>query len=162
MTLESTPVRLPVHLFRSVVELTPLVSLDLVVRDPEGRILVGFRRNRPAQGFWFVPGGRVGKNETRADAFARLSEAELGSALAIAEARFLGVYEHLYPDNFTGDPAFGTHYVVLAYQIEADPALLQLPHGDQHDSYRWMSEEELLGRHDVHSYTKAYCGSLQR
>ena len=139
-------------------ELTPLVSLDFVVRDPAGRILVGYRRNRPAQGYWFVPGGRVGKNETRRAAFARLTVAELGVELSFDQARFIGVFEHLYNDNFSGTGEFGTHYVVLGYAIETDPALLRLPPDDQHGGYLWLSEAEIQERADVHGYTKAYCG----
>lgn len=157
---ERTPPRLPLEAFRTVVELTPLVSIDFVVRDQAGRLLVGHRKNRPAQGSWFVPGGRLGKNETRLEAFARLARLELGVELAIDRSRFLGVFEHIYSDNFAGDPRFGTHYVVLAYALEADPAEFQLPGGDQHNDYLWMPEEELLRRDDVHAYTKAYCASL--
>lgn len=154
---------LPPEIYRTVVELTPLVSIDLIVRDRRGRVLVGFRRNRPAQGFWFVPGGRLGKNETRREAFARLTVDELGVELNIDRARFVGVFEHLYPDNFTGDPRFGTHYVVLAYLIEAGAGQLQLPQlpEDQHSEYDWLTEEEMLRRDDVHDYSKAYCGRLQ-
>lgn len=157
---EKTPARLPLEAFRTVVELTPLVSLDFVVRDRAGRVLLGYRRNRPAQGSWFVPGGRLGKNETRQEAFARLTRFELGLELDIGGARFIGVFEHLYADNFSGDPHFGTHYVVLAYAIEADPVELRLPGDDQHSGYIWLSEEEILSRDDVHAYTKAYCASL--
>ena len=46
---ESTPVLLPPEIYRTVVELTPLVSIDLIVRDRRGRVLVGYRRNRPAR-----------------------------------------------------------------------------------------------------------------
>ncbi len=157
---ESTQVLLPPEIYCTVVELTPLVSIDLIVRDRRGRVLVGYRRNRPAQGFWFVPGGRLGKNETRREAFARLTVDELGVELNIDRASFVGVFEHLYPDNFTGDPRFGTHYVVLAYLIEAGAEQLQLPE-DQHSDYAWLTEEEMLRRDDVHDYSKAYCGRLQ-
>lgn len=159
---ELTPVRLPPDVFRQVVELTPLVSIDLIVRDPAGRILLGYRRNRPAQGFWFVPGGRVGKNETRAEAFARLTQAEIGVELPIGRASFVGVFEHIYADNFADDPRFGTHYVVLAYEIAVDPYELRPPHDDQHDDYLWLSEAEMLSRDDVHPYSKAYCVSLHQ
>ena len=54
--------------FLAVVAHAPLVSLDLVVRDPDGCVLVGLRTNRPAQGSWFVPGGRIYKNERVAEA----------------------------------------------------------------------------------------------
>ncbi|MDF4907686.1 GDP-mannose mannosyl hydrolase, partial [Vibrio parahaemolyticus] len=42
--------------FSQVIESTPLVSIDLVIEDESGQVLLGERLNRPAQGFWFVPG----------------------------------------------------------------------------------------------------------
>ena len=152
---ETTPVRLPPEHFRQVVELTPLVSIDLVVRDARSRMLLGWRRNRPAKDFWFVPGGRIGKNETLQAAFARITAAELGRVQPFDRARFLGVFEHIYEDNFAGDPRFGTHYVVLAYEIDFDPATLA-PADDQHSAYLWLPDAEILARADVHPNTRAY------
>lgn len=43
--------------FKTVVASTPLVSMDLIVRNKRDQVLLGLRTNRPAQGFWFVPGG---------------------------------------------------------------------------------------------------------
>lgn len=43
--------------FLSVVSRTPLISVDLILRSRANKILLGRRNNRPAQGFWFVPGG---------------------------------------------------------------------------------------------------------
>ncbi len=42
--------------FATVVRSTPLVSIDLLVENRRGEYLLGRRNNRPAQGFWFVPG----------------------------------------------------------------------------------------------------------
>ena len=52
--------------FATVVRSTPLVSLDFIVENSRGEFLLGKRTNRPAQGYWFVPGGRVQKDETGA------------------------------------------------------------------------------------------------
>ena len=41
--------------FLRVIEATPLVSIDLLVRNERGQVLLGKRANRPAQGLWFVP-----------------------------------------------------------------------------------------------------------
>ena len=49
--------------FKSVIENAPLVSIDLVVKNSLGQYLFGYRTNRPAKGFWFVPGGRIHKGE---------------------------------------------------------------------------------------------------
>lgn len=138
-----------------VIRLTPLVSIDLIVRDPQGRVLAGLRTNRPAQDCWFVPGGRICKDERLADAFRRITRSELGTAIEISQAHFRGVYEHLYDDNFAGVPGLGTHYVVLAYELHLDTPLPELP-ADQHEAFRWFRVAELLAAPDVHTNTKAY------
>ena len=66
--------------FLEVVRLAPLVAIDLIVADADSRVLVGQRRNRPARGTWFVPGGRIRKDERLDAAFTRLVETELGIA----------------------------------------------------------------------------------
>ena len=149
--------RLTPELYGLIVRHTPLTSMDLVVRNRRGEMLLGLRRNRPAQGWWFVPGSRYGKNETFAQAFARICREELGLECAIDEARPLGAFEHFYDDNFSADPGFGTHYVVLAYELVLDERRLALP-DDQHREYLWLGDEEILSRADVHPNTKAYCG----
>jgi colanic acid biosynthesis protein WcaH len=142
--------------FLDVVRLAPLVSIDLVVVDALGRVLLGHRRNRPARGTWFVPGGRILKNEHLDDAFTRVVETELGIVgVQRSAARFRGVYEHHYEDNFIAENGIGTHYVVLLYSMEIDS---HAPVGrfDQHSQYVWITPEELLGRSDVHENTKMY------
>lgn len=131
----------------------PLVSIDLVVRDDEGRVLVGWRVNRPARDAWFVPGGRIYKDERIGAAFERITAAELGAARDLSDARPLGVFEHLYDDNGLDVPGVSTHYVVLAYELRA--RALSLPDA-QHSRYRWMTPEELVGDAAVHPNTRAY------
>lgn len=154
--IDTTPPPLGGEEFSQIVRLTPLVSIDLVLRDAARRLLLGLRTNRPARDSWFVPGGRIAKNERLAAAFRRISRMELGRELPPDRARFLGVFEHLYDDNFAGVPGFGTHYIVLAYAVD-DCDDLNLPL-DQHSCYEWMSEGDVLRRPDVHPYVRAYCG----
>ena len=146
---------LPAETFDLVVRHTPLVSIDLVVRDARRRLLVGRRVNRPAKDTWFVPGGRIEKDERLAAAFRRITRVELGIEIEITSARFLGCFEHLYPDNRSGLPGFGTHYVVLAHEITG--RLLESLPGDQHTAYRWLTDAEAVADPDVHENTKAYC-----
>lgn len=140
--------------FRQIVAATPLISIDLIVRNELGQVLLGRRLNRPAQGFWFVPGGRVRKDERLNDAFWRLTEEELGIAVSRDIARFLGPYEHFYTDNFSGED-FSTHYVVLGYEMVWQGEQDALPLS-QHDQYRWCSVNELLQDPSVHQHTKDY------
>jgi colanic acid biosynthesis protein WcaH len=144
--------------FLEVVERTPLVSIDLIVRRRDARVLLGRRTNEPAKGCWFVPGGRIHKNERLADAFRRICEAELGKPFAIADAKFLGVFEHLYATNFAERPDIGTHYIVLAYELHADGLPDNLP-ADQHGQFDWFDEQRIL-TDAVHENTRAYFQSM--
>lgn len=149
--------------FRSVVASTPLVSIDLVVQNARGECLLGQRLNRPAKGSWFVPGGRILKNETLDAAFSRLTQEELGQAYQRSDARFLEVYEHFYADSIFGDngQAPETHYVVLAYQLVLpEGATLPLPHA-QHGAYRWWPLIEMQTHELVHANTRAYLAALR-
>lgn len=138
--------------FLDVVRNTPLVSIDLIVRDHDGRILVGRRVNEPAQGTWFVPGGSIRKDERLAAALARISAGELGVTLTMDEVRFAGVYEHFYDTNFAEVDGVSTHYVVLAYVVQRAFDTAGLP-ADQHSAWTWLSDPAMP---DVHPNTLAY------
>jgi colanic acid biosynthesis protein WcaH len=141
--------------FLEVVDRAPLVSIDLVVRGADGRVLLGKRTNEPAKGCWFVPGGRIHKNERLEAAFRRICLDELGKTFALSDARFLGVFEHFYATNFAEKPGVGTHYVVLAYELTPAGLPEKLP-PDQHGEYRWFEVDALLSTESVHAHSKAY------
>ncbi|AUG07286.1 GDP-mannose mannosyl hydrolase [Pseudomonas sp. S09G 359] len=144
--------------FTTVVASTPLVAIDLVVTNSRGDALLGLRVNRPAYGFWFVPGGRIQKNERLDSAFRRITHDELGRSFERAQARLLGVFEHFYDDSVFANAGSGpdTHYVVLSYCLElADDETLQPP-TEQHQQYRWWPQDELRFSSRVHEHTRAY------
>ena len=147
-------VSLPSDIWAGVVRHAPLISIDLIVSDAQQRILLGLRTNKPAQGWWFVPGGAIRKGETLDAAFARISETELGIKLARAQATFHGLHEHHYADSFVGD-AFGTHYVVLPHRVQIEDEK-SLRFDAQHKALRWLSVTELLADANVHENVKAY------
>ena len=142
--------------FLDVVRLTPLISIDLIVVDDRARVLLGRRVNRPALGAWFVPGGRIHKDESLGGAFSRIVREELGLENQTQNtACFRGVFEHHYDENFAGAADISTHYIVLGYMLmlrEAAP----IGRFEQHSDYVWMTPPELLACADVHENTKAY------
>lgn len=140
--------------FKTVIDSTPLVSIDLVVKNSQGQYLLGYRTNRPAQGMWFVPGGRIQKDETMDAAFLRLTINELGKAIARKDAVFIGPFEHFYQDYVFGSECT-THYVVLGYAVNLDIDLANLPN-EQHNQYKWFSQDELLNSDEVHIHSKWY------
>lgn len=142
--------------FEAVVAATPLVSIDLVIRDSSKKVLLGQRANRPAKGFWFVPGGRIQKNESISAAFSRLLSVELGvTGYSIDSARFLGVYQHFYSDSVFGNPP-STHYVVLGFELVFGKLDIRELPLQQHQGYKWFAVSDIVVMNDVHQHTKDY------
>jgi len=103
--------------FKTVVENTPLVSIDLCLVC-DGQVLLGKRTNEPLKGEWFTPGGRILKNETWQDALLRIVEMELGlSGIAVEDFSLMGMWDHFY-NNSAVDQDISTHYVNLPHYAE--------------------------------------------
>lgn len=141
------------QVFTTVIDSTPLVSIDLLVENSKGEVLLGYRNNRPAKGYWFVPGGRILKNETLKSAFERLTFAELGKKFDINQATLQGPYDHMYEDSVFGDSP-STHYVAIAYRLKVED-IQNLP-SEQHSRYTWLHPSEIVERCDIHANTQAY------
>ena len=142
-------------LFINIIDATPLVSIDLILQNTNDEILLGKRVNRPAQGSWFVPGGCIKKNETIMDAMKRIALNELGIDIADHNVKLLGVFDHIYEDNYFGIDSVNTHYVVLAYMVKVQDDL-EVITDNQHSEIKWWPVEKLMHTSDVHENTKVY------
>lgn len=147
--------KLALHQFKRVVRDTALVSLDLLVINRRRDVLVGKRRNRPAKGYFFVPGGRIMKGESLADALIRISTTEIGAELKHQDATLHGIYDHMYPDNAFGEAGLNTHYVVIACLFRVD-SFIPRGHDNQHQELQMLGIETLLQHPRVHPYTRNY------
>ena len=136
--------------FKTVIDSVPLVSVDIILKK-DGKVLLGKRVNKPAKGFFFSPGGRVKKNESIANAMARIANYELNLELKFVP-KFIGVFEHFYDDS--NYESVSTHYLNLAFEYEVEKAP-DLP-AEQHSQYRWFAIDELLASKQVHKYAKDY------
>ena len=141
--------------FKRVVRDTVLVSLDLLVMNDREEVLVGRRRNPPAQGYLFVPGGRILKGEDLAGALSRISTSEIGVELKKRDAALHGIYDHVYTDNAFAEDGLNTHYVVIACLFRPG-AFVPRAHDDQHEEMRMLPIEKLLNHPEVHPYTRNY------
>ena len=136
--------------FKMIIDSAPLISIDILLKK-DGKVLLGKRVNKPAQGYFFSMGGRVNKNEAIANAMARIAKNELNIELKYIP-KFIGVFEHFYNDSIYDNVS--THYVNLAYEYEVEE-IPNLP-TKQHSEYRWFTIDELLQSVQVHKYVKDY------
>ena len=144
--------------FKTVIENTPLVSIDLCLVC-NGQILLGKRRNDPLKGRWFTPGGRIHKNETWQDALLRISEAELGLiCIAVEDFSLMGMWDHFY-SNSAVDQNTSTHYVNLPHyaewQTKPDITL-----DGQHSECKWFDLAVVSSDEKFHLYIRNYASWL--
>ena len=143
--------------FERAVDALPLVSVDWVLLNPAGQILLGQRLNAPARYWWFTPGGRVRKNEPLSRCLQRVAFAELGlQANDVHSAKLMGVWDHFYEDSAFSTEV-STHYVNLPYVIRLDHMLkLSALPLEQHSAWRWQDVQAAAVSHDVHPYVQIY------
>lgn len=149
---------LELQTFKTVVENTPLVSIDLCLVC-NGQIFLSKRRNDPLKGRWFTPGGRIHKNETWQDALLRILEVELGlKGIVLEDFTLMGIWDHFY-SNSAFDQNISTHYVNLPHfaEIKSKPRVVL---DDQHDEFKWFDLSAIANDEKFHPYVRNYTGWL--
>jgi len=126
---------IPVSEYTKIVEQMPIVCIDAVILNSKKQYLLIKRKNEPLLGDYWVPGGRLLKNETLDDAVVRKVRQELGITAHIVMP--LGVYE----DFFDKSPLTlnsGLHTVSIVYLMVAENDDINLD--EQSDDWGWFDE----------------------
>lgn len=71
-------VGLPEELFYYISRTTPLISVDLLIKDEIGRTLLSWRNDRYSGTGWHIPGGIVKFKETLETRVKKVAETEIG------------------------------------------------------------------------------------
>lgn len=132
----------------------PIIAIDLIIKNKQSEILMGKRLNNPAKDLFFVPGGRIFKNEKIKNAFKRITFNELGKSYNIKDSKFINYYEHFYPDSLWKIKNITTHYVVLAFKLKIK-GQKKFNINDQHDEFKWISKKNYK-KFNVHKYSLNY------
>jgi ADP-ribose pyrophosphatase YjhB (NUDIX family) len=88
---------LPEELFLFVAGVTPMVNVDLFIRDDRGRTLLTWRDDGFYPPGWHVPGGIVRYKETMAARIAAVAQIELGASVSFRPVP-LAVNEVIRPE----------------------------------------------------------------
>jgi colanic acid biosynthesis protein WcaH len=113
------------NVFKTIVRNTPLVSIDLIIKNSNGDYLLNLRGRSPAYHKWFFLGGSIKKPEKPEEAFNRIIDREFFSTLKInfKDAKFTKLAVHRYKENLDGQVNTfeeGIQYYVLCYELLAE------------------------------------------
>jgi colanic acid biosynthesis protein WcaH len=126
------PEKIPTELYEQIYRSVPIFCVDIIAVDDQKRFLMVKRKNKPFEGTWWFPGGRVLKNETVHDAALRKLKEETGSAGTFV--REVGFYELIDEDGYFENTTVHTPVVVCLMKVDAT-SNIQLD--EQGSEYRW-------------------------
>lgn len=108
----------------------PVTAVGAFLFDREGRVLLVQRAKAPSEGLWSVPGGRIERGETLAQAVAREIREETGLVAEVGP--LVGVIERIADDY---------HFVILDYLAHAVGG--ELAAGSDARAARFVDDSEL-------------------
>ncbi|HKQ26526.1 MAG TPA: NUDIX domain-containing protein [Burkholderiales bacterium] len=99
------------ELYLQILRVMPIPCVDLLIVDDAGDVLLLLRRNEPAAGQWWFPGGRVFFGELRRDAAKRKLEQECG--LSSTQFQELGTFDVLLGNG----PNQRSHAITTLFKV---------------------------------------------
>lgn len=141
---------LPGAVFRMVSQLTPLINVDLLIRDEAGRTLLTWRADEFYGPGWHVPGGIIRFKETIATRIAKVAESELACEVDF-NPQPLSMREVMAPHRDVRG-----HFISLLYlcTLRTPPAahLQAAPDTPQNGQWRWHAHcpEPLIRVHEMY------------
>lgn len=135
-----------VETYSLIHKLMPIPCVDLAIINDK-KILLVERKQEPAKGRFYFPGGRIRRNETIDMVIDRIASTEVG--LIVTDRKVIGCDNLIFPTDPFGH-GYGTHGVCIVIRCRTD---VSIPELDQnHNSYVWWDGSEM----DLDDYVKKF------
>jgi len=140
---------LPDEVFYYISRTTPLVNVDLLIKDEKGRTLLSWRDDQYAGKGWHIPGGIVRFKERLETRVEKVAETEIGTSVAFDPAP-IALNQIIIPDR-----QLRGHFISILYRCFLSgrfvPQNQGLAIGDRgylmwHD----CCPDDLLGFHEIY------------
>lgn len=130
------------ELYRQITEMMPIVCVDVAIVY-NNKILLIKRRDPPAQGQWWIPGGRLHKGESLEACALRKAKEETGLYCRI------GPMVHYQSTDFDTVHSINFCYVLLASddRVQLDDTCLD---------YEWIMQYEGLDNYVTNCLSRAF------
>lgn len=124
---------IPEELYCQILENVPIACVDVAI-IAQGSVLLVRRKDSPAKGQWWVPGGRVHKGELMRETAIRKAYEEVGIECHVGP--IIHTAETIFPDGPNGIPVHSINSCFFLYPVGHDFA----PQLDEHhQGYIWVN-----------------------
>ena len=101
---------LPDDVFYYISRTTPLINVDLLIKDEEGRTLLSWRNDQYAGKGWHVPGGIVRFKETLETRIKKVAEIEIGTKVSFNPTP-MAIHQLIHPGR-----SIRSHFLSILYK----------------------------------------------
>lgn len=139
---------LPQEAFYFVSQLTPMINVDLLIKNKQGQTLLTWRKDRFYGPAWHIPGGIIRFKESIEDRIAKVAETELGCQVRFS-AEPVNVRSMINKER-----DIRGHFISLLYLCELesapDPGKQCLTPDPQNGEWAWhyKAPKNLLSVHE--------------
>lgn len=123
---------IPDNLYHQIIECLPIPCVDIAI-IARGSVLLVKRNDPPAQGEWWLPGGRVHKGETMRQTAKRKALEEVGIECHVGP--IIHTAETIFPDGPNGIPVHSINSCFMLYPVGDFTVRLD----EHHSSYEWVN-----------------------
>lgn len=134
-------------LYKKILDSIPICCVDIILFH-KGKVLLAKRVNEPAKGEWWIPGGRVLKNEKLVDAAKRKAVEELGTEIIIKN--LIGTYEITFVKGPFEGIKDGIHDISVNFLVELKDKNSRINLDKTNKEYKWIDKIDS----DLHDYVK--------
>ncbi|NTU53566.1 MAG: NUDIX domain-containing protein [Chlorobiaceae bacterium] len=148
--IDNPAIGLPEEIFLFASSIVPLVNVDLLIRDDDGRTLLTWREDRFSGAGWHIPGGIIRYKEKIADRVAKVALTELSTVL-MPDPVLLAVNEFHIPGRRER-----AHFISFLYECRLDgcpnPQMASFSGVPVPGQWRWFSSApaDILSCHRVY------------
>jgi len=116
--------KIPLALYELITDSIPIASVEAIISKDKSLLFLR-RKNSPAKGQWWFPGGRIRKGETLEEALYREVKEETG--LKVIKSKLVNVYSRMFNER---------HDITIAYlcNCKGDKIILN----NEHSEYRYF------------------------
>ena len=115
--IDDAKIGLPQDVFWFISRLTPLVNVDLLIKDQNNRVLLAWRQDQFAGAGWHIPGGIVRYKETLEQRIQQVALAEIGQAVQYDS-------KHIALNEIHRTHATRGHFISFLYNCSIDGSFI--------------------------------------
>jgi colanic acid biosynthesis protein WcaH len=123
---------IPAATYREFLESMPIACVDIAIVH-RGAVLLVKRKDAPAKGQWWVPGGRVRKGETMRETAARKAREEVGLTCHVGP--IIHTAETIFPD---GPDGVAVHSINTCFFLYPASAAIRARLDAHHGGAKWV------------------------